>query len=444
MLETSKNYELLAAENSELRRKLEEAEDTLGAIRDGHVEALVIGDQVYTLESADSASNRFRGEVLAQINDVVIGVDPEFRIIYLNEAAERTYGISASEILGLRSEQVFNVRLPDGGGLDDVRAILKEKGFWRGEMIHLPRNGPEFYVEAVISRLDDGISLVGFLAVIRDISERKTAEDELHQAHLLLEDRVEQRTHELSVTNAALNQEMQVRAAVERQRTDLLRRIVTSQEDERRRIARDIHDQLGQRVTALRLQIASIDDKLSDNPIIGSKMELLKRTAVRLDSEVSFLSWALRPAALDDLGLPAAAKAFIEDWSHNYMIASEFNLRGFTDNRIRAEAETHLYRIMQEALNNVVKHANATHVSILLEWNENDVMMIVEDNGKGFSVDDIDSHRENQNGFGLSGMRERATLLGGELQIESVPEIGTTVYVRVPHLVTAPTVSGSN
>src|SRR6185436_16161080 len=100
--------------------------------------------------------------------------------------------------------------------------------------------------------------------------------------------------------------------------------------------------------------------KDADPEKFDGHIELLQRTALRLDSEISFLAWELRPAALDDLGLPEAAKAYIEDWSHNYKISSDFNLRGFTNGRLPADAETHLYRIMQEALNNVVKHAKAT------------------------------------------------------------------------------------
>ncbi len=433
MLETNKDHELLASENEELRRKLGEAEDTLGAIRDGHIEALIIGDQVYTLQSADSASNRFRGEVLAQINDIVIAVDPDFRITYLNEAAERAYGVRGSEILGLKTKAVFDVRWTVEQGAIRARETLMEKGLWRGEVIHVRNDGSEFDVEAIVSKLDDGDSIMGFLAVIRDITERKRTEEELHQSRLLLEERVEQRTRELAETNTALNQEMKVRATVEKQRTDLLRRIVTSQEDERRRIAQDIHDQLGQRVTALRLQIAAIDEALGETSPVAGKMELLNRTALRLDSEVSFLAWALRPASLDDLGLPQAAKAFLEDWSHNYMISSEFSLRGFTDHRIQAEAETHLYRIMQESLNNVVKHAHATSVSVLLEWSSKDVTLIIEDDGVGFSPTKSGKIRDGQNGLGIPGMHERAVLIGGELQIESVPDEGTTVFARVPH-----------
>ena len=153
---------------------------------------------------------------------------------------------------------------------------------------------------------------------------------------------------------------------------------------------------------------------------------------MRLDSEISFLAWELRPAALDDLGLPEAAMAYIEDWSHNYKISSEFNLRGFKNGRLPAEVETHLYRIMQEALNNVVKHAKATRVNVLLERNKAGVTFIVEDNGKGFRLRKASKSTERGKGLGILGMRERAILIGGEVDIESAPGAGTTLFVRIP------------
>jgi two-component system CheB/CheR fusion protein len=329
---------------------------------------------------------------------------------------------------------MFTVRWPEGDRSAEIVAIVESEGSWRGELIHVRPDGSEFTAEATVSRLIDPSGVPhGRLAVIRDISDRKRAEEGLRKAHDELEIRVEERTKELASTNAALKNEMTVRASVEQQRADLLQRIVTSQEDERRRIARDIHDKLGQRVTALRLQIASLTDELGDREKFEGSIELLQRTALRLDSEISFLAWELRPAALDDLGLPEAAKAYIEDWSHNYKISSDFSLRGFGDHRLPPEAETHLYRIMQEALNNIIKHANATNVNVLLEWNNRSgVNLIVEDNGNGFKPPTTPGDRQNGKGLGLVGMRERALLIGGDVEIESSPGAGTTLFIRVP------------
>src|SRR5215213_5409251 len=124
-------------ENAELRARLEEAEETLRAIRSGEVDALVVGEQVYMLESADAASNRFRGEVLAQVNDVVIGVDNDNRITYVNPAAERQYGFEASDVLGRGLDEVVHYHWlrPE----DETAALtaLRDSGVWRGENIHV-------------------------------------------------------------------------------------------------------------------------------------------------------------------------------------------------------------------------------------------------------------------------------------------------------------------
>ena len=153
------------------------------------------------------------------------------------------------------------------------------------------------------------------------------------------------------------------------------------------------------------------------------------RQRIGIDLVFRIISTNLR--SMDDLGLPEAARAYIEDWSHNYKISSDFDIRGFGNDRLPPETETHLYRIMQESLNNIIKHAQATNVNVLLEWNKAGVNLIVEDNGKGFTPSD-NRNRKAGDGLGLIGMRERALLIGGDVQIESSPGMGTTLFIRVP------------
>ena len=423
----------LRAENDDLRHRLTEAEETLEAIRTGEVDALVIGDQIYTLDSAVTASNQFRGDILDQVSDIVIAVDSEDRLIYINPAAEAKYNVKASELLGSKLSSLFQTEWPDGADPSEHQAAIETNGYWHGENVHIAGDGSCFHAESMITKVKDlDGENVGFLSVIRDVSERKRAEHELREANELLESRVAERTSALTKTIELLEREMAARAEVERQRTGLLQRIVTSQEDERQRIARDIHDSLGQRVTALRLQIATFKDPNYDREKFEGHVELLMRTALRLDSEVSFLAWELRPAALDDLGLPDAAKAYLEEWSHNYKIKSDFGLQGFGSTRMPAEAETHFYRILQEALNNVARHAEATLVNVLLTRGRKEVSLIVEDNGKGFDVSKVSSDNGSRKGLGLLGMQERATLIGADFELESRANAGTTVFLRLP------------
>ena len=149
----------------------------------------------------------------------------------------------------------------------------------------------------------------------------------------------------------------------------------------------------------------------------------------QLDSDVDYLAWGLRPASLDRLGLAAALEQFVREWSGHARVAADFHTSGFGGVSISPEVGINLYRVAQEALNNVQKHAAAGNVSVLLERREGHALLIVEDDGKGF---DPDAAAAGGGGIGLVNMRERASLVGGTLEIETVPGAGSTIFVRVP------------
>jgi len=213
----------------------------------------------------------------------------------------------------------------------------------------------------------------------------------------------------------------------ERARTELLGRLVFAQEDERRRIARDMHDELGEQLTALGLRIGLLKEACAGSPHLAGQVEALETIARRLDHDVDQLVWQLRPTALDDLGLRAALANYIQDWSDRVNIRAELHTSGLRDERLPSEVETTLYRIAQEALNNIAKHSRAQHVEVLLERRSDCVLLIVEDDGIGFDP----GGSATAHGFGLEGMQERAALVGASLQIESAPGKGTTVLVRM-------------
>lgn len=173
----------LLEENADLRARLEEAEEMLRAIRNGEVDALVVGDQIYTLESADAASNRFRGDALTQINEAVIAVDNDHYVTYLNPAAERLDEVTAAEVLGHQLNGVRHNRWLKPEDEAAALAALRETGYWQGETIQTKRSGAEFHVESTISRLRDRNGApTGQLAVIRDITERKQTEEKLRES----------------------------------------------------------------------------------------------------------------------------------------------------------------------------------------------------------------------------------------------------------------------
>ncbi len=267
------------------------------------------------------------------------------------------------------------------------------------------------------------------MKIARDLTAQKHAEQELRRAYEEMEDRVRDRTLELAEANVALRAEISERIRTERGRVRLLRQIVRAQEDERRRIARDIHDHLGQQMTALRLSLDSLAQDVPDGGL-RQRLEQTQALAERLDADVDFLAWELRPAALDDLGLVPAIGNFVREWSRHSGVPAEFHTTGMGAERLQPEAESALYRVTQEALNNAMKYARPTRVDVLLERRDSQVVLIVEDDGVGF--DPELAQGDGAGGLGLVGMRERATLVGGSLEIESQPGEGTTIFARVP------------
>jgi PAS domain S-box-containing protein len=265
-----------------------------------------------------------------------------------------------------------------------------------------------------------------------DLSERKRVEEALKRAHEELEVRVKERTAELAQANASLREEIREREHAERARTELLSRLVFAQEDERRRIAREMHDQFGERLTALGLGIRAIKDRCGDDERLGPQVNALEQVAQQLDRDVDHLVWELRPTALDDLGLRAALANYVQDWSNRAGVRADLHTAGLNADRLTSEVETTLYRIAQEALNNIAKHARAENVDVILERRPDYVSLIIEDDGVGFDQPSTGTARQ---GFGLLGMQERAALVGATVQIESAAGEGTTIIVRMPMVV---------
>lgn len=188
----SPTQQALLAENAELRARLESAEETLRAIRNGEVDALVVetatGPKIFTLQGQDAELNRFRGEILAQISDAVIVEDNDQRVTYLNAAAERQYGVTATEVLGCSIAQIYRSHWVQPDDETQMVAALNQTGRWRGENVHIKRNGEILHVESSVTRLYSGNGTPsGLLAVIRDITERKQLEAKQKQTLTLLD-----------------------------------------------------------------------------------------------------------------------------------------------------------------------------------------------------------------------------------------------------------------
>jgi signal transduction histidine kinase len=211
-------------------------------------------------------------------------------------------------------------------------------------------------------------------------------------------------------------------------RTELARRLSTSQEDERRRFARDLHDSIGQSALALALGIDAVASTGPLPPPAVAALSEIRRVADALGREVHELALKLRPTALDDLGLHAALAQHIAAWSARSGVNVDFHSAEEEVGRLPPELETVLYRVVQEALTNVLKHAHAHHVSVVVERHDGRVIAIVEDDGRGFDS----TSPASGNRLGLLGMRERVTLAGGTLEVESEPGRGTSVISKIP------------
>jgi len=324
-------------------------------------------------------------------------------------------------------------------GAENVKTAKQAvKKALQGETAHFQASGPTAkgtlkWWDVIVSPIP-GIEgrTERLISVSREITEQMNQAEALKKAHEELEARVKDRTRDLAKTNAMLKKEIAERKAAEGQKIALLQRVARTQEDERSRIARDLHDQMGQRLTGLRLKLQFLMGIAGDNEDVYSGLLALSEIGQTLDDDIGFFAWELRPAIIDELGLTAALASYVNEWEKRFAIPTSFGSTGLAGHQLDPEIEINLYRIVQEALNNAAKYARATHVSVLLQKSGNTITLIVEDNGVGFNAAKRLTSREARHGFGLIGMQERTSLISGVLEIESAPGSGTCILVKIP------------
>jgi signal transduction histidine kinase len=237
--------------------------------------------------------------------------------------------------------------------------------------------------------------------------------------------------------------DIEPRKRAEAERLELLRRLSDAQENEQRRIARELHDQVGQTVTGLSLGLKSLETQLeggASDPGMAHQVRWLQSLVAEVGRDIHRAALDLRPTALDDLGLQKALAAYAEEWSRRHGIELDFQVLG-SEGRLPSDIETAVYRIVQEALTNVLKHAGARSVSLVLDRRADRLRVIVEDDGTGFEPDAANApdppsaggagHLERRR-LGLSGIRERLALLGGTLAVEAAPGSGTALFAEIP------------
>ena len=386
-------------------------------------------------EQLQGSETRLRMMIESVTEYAIITMDGNGRIDHWNAGAARMFGYTEEEILGQSASLMFTPEDRAAGIDREELREARDTGRASDERWHVRKDGTRFYTSGVTTAIRDPHGAVrGYVKVARDLTDRKKSEDSLRQVHEALERRVTERTTELSEANQRLEEELQERTRAETRIRELLARVISIQEDERRRISRDLHDQVGQQITALRLQLEALDGESMGGPSFQvdqrRRIEVAISTIATLDRDIDYFTWELRPPALDEFGLVTALRRFVAEWSKTFAISAAFHSGGLDDRRLTPIVETSVYRIVQEALTNIHKHAGATVVSVVLERRGDDVVLVVEDDGRGFQRSSNDEN--NPRGIGLLGMQERALLAGGTLEVTSALGDGTTVLLRTP------------
>ena len=366
-----------------------------------------------------TSEEKFHG--FAEVADQVFWItdlNPE-RILYVNPAFERVWGHTVEDlyhnpdlwteavhpedrshvtvafknwvqgVTGTRYDVTYRIFRPDG----EIRWIA-DRGF-------------------ILQRKGGAISRVA--GVAEDITERKQAEEVLRQTNTELEERVQSRTAELERSQQELRALSAVRESI--------------QEEERKRIARELHDELAQKLTVLKLQLQALASALPANePGLINQTQDMNLLLTATMHSVGQIAADLRSAVLDQLGLVPALRDLVDKFSQQTKIDCEFSVHPpdlSVDNRLAST----LYRMVQESLTNVARHAQATEVIVSLYGDASGkIGLDINDNGKGFSQDE----QGERTSFGLIGMRERAAMLGGEMKIHSKPGDGTSIEFIIP------------
>jgi PAS domain S-box-containing protein len=369
----------------ELRSRLEAAEDTLRAIRAGEVDALVVaraGDHhVITVQGADLPYRM----LLDQMYAGAVTLTPNGVIVYCNE---RFADIVRTPLEGVIGSALSRFVPP--AGQPKLAALLEPAGGTRtkGELAFRAGDGTPVPVSVTFAplRLAGSTDISGVIGVVVDDTERMQQEE---------------------------------------LRTRLIEQVIAAQDEERGRFARELHDETGQSLTALLVGLRTIEEARTMKEAVDLAQQL-REVAARTLHDVGRLARGLHPSVLDDLGLAVAVTRHLQEFARLHGIAEETRIEGLEAEPPLPLVQTTVYRVLQEALTNVAKHAGARRVSVRLVRDETTVELCVRDDGVGFEPG------ANHRGLGLQGMRERAALLGGVVQLESAPGKGTMITARFP------------
>jgi two-component system sensor kinase len=359
----------------------------------------VAARQVLTAEHETEVSRGRLRAILESAMDAIITVDDQQNIVLFNRSAEQVFGLKREEVLGTPLDRLLPARFR-GAHRDHVAAFgstgVTSRRMGDATLLWALRgDGSEFPIEASISQVnEDGRRY--FTVILRDISVRKQHEDALRES--------------------------------QRELRELSARVLEAREEEKTLIARELHDELGQLLTALKMDLSSLKETFP-GPELHAKAEEMGRLLDQTVNATRRISADLRPLMLDDLGLADAASWLVEDFAKRSGIECRMEASG-TEALVEASKSvaTTVYRAIQESLTNIARHSGATSAWVLLAVEDRSIFVEVEDNGRGITPEAMAKSRS----LGLKGMRERIAYLGGSLDIARAPRGGTRLRVRVP------------
>lgn len=380
-------------ERTGLRTRLADAEETLRAIRTGEVDAVVVagnhGPQVFTLKGAEHAYR----VLIESMNEGALTLTADKLILYANPCFARMVKCPVQQVMGSSFRRFLSVE--DRGRL---RLLLKRaaKSGSKIQVLLIASDGSQVPAHISIRRLTKNVS-----------KSKKTT------IGMVVTD----------MTEARRNEEM-LRA--------LSHRLVEAQEAERGRVAVELHDQITQLLCAILVRSQTLANKLlvREGPAKREAVKLREMLGQAAE-EVQRISRNLRPSILDELGLAAVLHDTSMEFAERTGVSVDLARVQLTA-RLSASTELTLYRILQEALRNVEKHARAHHVSVCLKQQGDFVQLAIIDDGIGFDPGHLQTKRNERGGLGLLGVRERATYVGGALEVKSAPRAGTEIVVRIP------------
>ncbi len=354
-----------------------------------------------TLDLCDTTvSKDYFDNIIRSMNDTLIVVDPEGRIRSVNRAACRLLEYEADELSGRDIDVIIAPDAP-GAGLSRCRKAMTGAAIVNQQIDYVTRTGKRVPVDfsAAVLRNKKG-ELEGAVCIARDVSEREEAEQALRES--------------------------------ERRLRYLYSRLLTAQEEERRRLSIELHDELGQSLMVLNLRLRSIRDNLqSGQEDLREECDGMRAYIKEVAENVRRLSRDLSPSMLEDLGLWAAVRRLTESFGEHTgiecLVELTDALRPFSK-----EEEIIVYRIIQECLTNIAKHAGATRVSLTCGLSDGSVLLQIEDNGKGFDVQEAFLKNPGARGLGLPALHERARMLGGSMNVLSREATGTRITFSIP------------